>query len=83
MSINARTDQDLATVMQEGMKLDASEGAVAAWIYMTSHGVCANVILRVLTTEQRRHDDPPFPTASWDRLAYVLLPKRTYIRPRR
>lgn len=55
---NIRTNHVLATVIEEGIQIDAVKGAANAWAYLAAHAVDPDTILRVLSsTETRRRNN--------------------------
>lgn len=54
MAPTRRIDHECASVVDQGISLDAERGAVVAWAYLTKHGVSADVIIRVLSTPSSR-----------------------------
>jgi len=43
----------VARVIEEGIAIDALDGAAHAWVYMTAHNIPAATIVRVLTEAGR------------------------------
>ena len=58
MSQRERLNSFLQNVVQQGVTLDAEQGAVKAWIFMQQEGVSETVMLRVLAhPNERRNSD--------------------------
>lgn len=53
----ARQNQVLEQVVNHGVALDATQGAVAAWVFLSRHGVDHDMIVRVLAPPAGRR--PP------------------------
>lgn len=58
MAPTRRIDHKCASVVDQGISLDAEKGAVVAWAYLTKHGVSADIIMRVLSTPSSRRPRP-------------------------
>lgn len=50
----ARQNQVLEQILNHGVALDATKGAVAAWVYLSRHGVDHDMIVRVLASPDGR-----------------------------
>ncbi len=58
MHQQARNDTRMRLIVEQGIAHDQSHGSVAAWRFMSSHGVPEDLILRVLSNpDQRRATD--------------------------
>lgn len=53
----ARQNQVLEQIVNHGVALDATQGSVAAWVYLSRHGVDHDMIVRVLASPAGRR--PP------------------------
>jgi hypothetical protein len=56
MSHYERLNATLQSVVQQGVTLDAEQGAVKAWMFMQQRGVSETVMLRVLAYPNRRRN---------------------------
>lgn len=54
MHQQARNNTRMCLVVEQGIAHDLTHGSVAAWRFMTSHGVPEELILRVLSDPGRR-----------------------------
>lgn len=54
MAPTRRIDHKCASIVDQGISLDAEKGAVVAWAYLVKHGVSQEVIMRVLSTPSSR-----------------------------
>ena len=56
MSHYERLNALLQNVVQQGVALDAEQGAVKAWMFMQQRGVSETMMLRVLAHPDRRRN---------------------------
>jgi hypothetical protein len=54
MNQHERINPELSEVIEEGVRLDALEGAAVAWAYLLAHSVDTATILRVLSDANAR-----------------------------